>query len=150
MPDRILVPTDGSECSMRAARFAAELTKLNPKAKVTIITVDRVPLRFLEHDLYLIASNIEEKARHIEEVFAKEREENLKKAALVFKERGLEVRYHYSFGNPAEEIAKYARENNIDLIVMGTRGLSAIKELFLGSVSHKVLQLSPCPVALVK
>lgn len=150
MIERILIPVDGSEGSMRAVRFAADLVEVNPRAQVFVYTVDRVPLRFLERDLVLLASNIEEGARHIEEVFAEERERYLKEAASVFKKKGIEVRYGYTFGNPAEKIAEYARKNNIDLIIMGTRGLSAVKGLFMGSVSHKVLQLSPCPVTLVK
>ena len=116
----------------------------------SIFTVDRVPLQFLERDLYWIASDMSEKSRHIKEVFEELRQTNLNKASSYFKRNGLKVWYDYSYGNPAEEIAAYARKNNVDMIIMGTRGLSAIKEVFLGSVSHKVLQLASCPVVLVK
>lgn len=148
--NKILVAVDGSECSMRAVEVAAELAEINPKARVVVFTVDRVPLRFLERDLQWMASNAGEKVRHIEEVFAEIREKILKEATSVFRKKGLAVYYDHSFGNPAEEIVAYARKNGADLIVMGTRGLSVMQEIFLGSVSHKVLQLSPCPVLLVK
>ncbi len=150
MVEKILVPTDGSESSLRAAQFAAELVKIKPEIKTIIFTVDRVPLQFLERDLYWIASDMGEKSRHIEEVFEELRQTNLNKASSYFKRNGLKVWYDYSYGNPAEEIAAYAHKNNVDMIIMGTRGLSAIKEVFLGSVSHKVLQLASCPVVLVK
>lgn len=150
MIKKILVPVDGSECSMRAAEFAAELVSLSPASGAVIYAVDRMPLRFLEMDIHWVASDFNEKARHIGEVFAEVREKNLQKAASAFADRGLDVVYDHDFGNPAEKIADYARRYDFDLIVMGTRGLSAVQELFLGSVSHKVLQLAPCPVVLVK
>ena len=53
-------------------------------------------------------------------------------------------------GEPAEEIVDYARLEEVDLIVMGSRGLSPIQELLLGSVSDKVLRTAPCPVLIAR
>jgi nucleotide-binding universal stress UspA family protein len=53
-------------------------------------------------------------------------------------------------GDPAGMIIEFVRQNNSDLLVMGSRGLSGMKELFLGSVSHHVVQKSPCPIYIVK
>lgn len=53
-------------------------------------------------------------------------------------------------GDPAHEILEHARETGTDLIVMGTRGLSDIGGLFLGSVSHKIMHLADCPCLTVK
>ena len=53
-------------------------------------------------------------------------------------------------GHTVEEILKTAKEGEFDLIVMGARGLSTIKEIFLGSVSHGVTRHAPCPVLVVK
>lgn len=148
--DNILVPTDGSECSIKAAESAAELAKMNPGAKVTVFVVESVPDRFVERHLYWVAGDKGDQGKHIMEMFAEERNRILEKTASVFKEAGINVVTDYSAGNPAEQICEYARKNNIDLIVMGTRGIGNIGEIFLGSVSHKVLHLSPCPVLLVK
>lgn len=52
-------------------------------------------------------------------------------------------------GDPAHQILEYAKEHEQDLIIMGSRGLSGIKEIMLGSVSHKVTQLSKCPVLII-
>lgn len=148
--EKILVPTDGSDYSMRAAKFAAELVKLNPKAKVTVFTVNSVPRRFVERHLYWVAADMGKQAENIMDLFAEERDHILEKTAEVFKEKGIEVHTDYSAGNPAEEICEYARKHDIDLIVMGTRGKSGWQEVVMGSVSHKVLHLSRCPVLLVK
>ncbi|MBO8128321.1 MAG: universal stress protein [Peptococcaceae bacterium] len=150
MINNILVPVDGSECAMRAAQYAAELAKFNPNSKVTVFTVDRIPRSYISRRLYWVAADWGEQGKHIREVFAEERQRILEQAEAVFKEKGINVQSDYGAGNPAEEISEYARKHGVDLIVMGTRGMSNLKEIFLGSVSHKVLQMAPCPVILIK
>jgi nucleotide-binding universal stress UspA family protein len=53
-------------------------------------------------------------------------------------------------GNPFIEIIRYAKANNIDLIVMGTHGRGPIAHMLLGSVAEKVVRKSPCPVLTVR
>jgi nucleotide-binding universal stress UspA family protein len=53
-------------------------------------------------------------------------------------------------GDPAPEILRYAEENAIDLIISGSRGLGGLKGLFLGSVSHKLIEGAACPCLVVK
>lgn len=75
----------------------------------------------------------------------------LKNAAATAREHGAaSVEVMLCEGNPAEAILDAAGEVDADLIVLGTRGLSNLKELLLGSVSHRVIQLSPCSCLVVK
>jgi nucleotide-binding universal stress UspA family protein len=60
------------------------------------------------------------------------------------------VEQHLSSMFPAEVIARTAEEIGADLIVMGTRGLSGLKHVLLGSIAERVLRLAPCPVMTVK
>ena len=53
-------------------------------------------------------------------------------------------------GNPAEEIVKYAQENDVDLIVMGSHGLGYVKGMLVGSVSRKICHLAHCDCYIVK
>lgn len=53
-------------------------------------------------------------------------------------------------GNPAQEICDYANQHNFDLIVIGSRGLSGLKKLVMGSVSDQVTNHAECPVLVVK
>ncbi len=53
-------------------------------------------------------------------------------------------------GRPADIIVQTAIDNQVDLIVMGSRGLGGVKQLFLGSVSDRVADEAPCPVLIVK
>lgn len=148
--DKILMSVDGSESSIRAAESAAELAKLNPNSKVTVFTVDSMPKKFMERRLYRVAIDKGDQGKYIEEMFSEERDAMLEEIASIFKKQGINVSTDYAAGDPAEKISEYARKNDIDIIVMGTRGLSNIGEFFLGSVSHKVLHLAPCPVLLVR
>ncbi|WP_282937928.1 universal stress protein [Paenibacillus sp. RC67] len=62
----------------------------------------------------------------------------------------VDASYVIQNGSPANTILDYADENGIDLIIMGSRGLGAIREFFLGSVSHNVVQNAKVPVLIVK
>lgn len=53
-------------------------------------------------------------------------------------------------GNPVEEILKFASENSVDLIVMGTHGRSGIEHLLAGSVTERVVRTSQCPVLTIR
>jgi nucleotide-binding universal stress UspA family protein len=65
---------------------------------------------------------------------------------------GTEVRYamEVRLGDPANAIVRYAEENGVDLIVMGSRGLTEIEGLLLGSVTHHVLHRCKVPVLIVR
>lgn len=63
---------------------------------------------------------------------------------------GLNVRRVVRFGHPVEEICRYANQNAVDLIVMGTHGRSRLERILLGSVVERVLRISPCPVLVVR
>ena len=54
------------------------------------------------------------------------------------------------YGDPAERILDCAKREHVDMIVMGTRGLSDLKGLLMGSVSHKVSHLADCACVTVK
>jgi nucleotide-binding universal stress UspA family protein len=64
--------------------------------------------------------------------------------------QGVRVREHITAHFPAEEIATTAEQLGIDLIVMGTRGLTGLKHVLLGSVAERTIRLAKCPVLTVK
>ena len=63
---------------------------------------------------------------------------------------GLNIVRQKVFGHPASAIVQYAKEHDIDLIVLGTHGRSAIPALVMGSVAENVVRLAPCPVMTVR
>lgn len=127
---KILVPIDGSFLSFKAVDIAQGLILAGKGSRLTL--------------LHVVSDNDEliEKTQKFAE---KTLEEGLKRVSSDIKpDVRLEV------GSPAEVISEVARLCDIDLIVMGTRGLTPIKSLLIGSVSSKVSALSPCHVLLVK
>lgn len=61
-----------------------------------------------------------------------------------------QIQLQVLYGEPAKEICEYAFHQDIDLIVIGNRGLHGVRKLMLGSVSQKVAQQADCPVLIVK
>ncbi|HTB31214.1 MAG TPA: universal stress protein [Bacteroidia bacterium] len=67
-------------------------------------------------------------------------------AESINKQYGVYVEKVLTTGKPSSKIAETVEEKNMDLIVMGTHGVSGFEEVFMGSTAHKVVNLSPCPV----
>jgi len=69
---------------------------------------------------------------------------------IVFKQGVKDAKTQIEDGDPAQEILRCADRENVDLIIVGNRGLSELKELLMGSVSHKVSQYAKCSCVIVK
>ena len=144
---RILVPIDGSEHSTKAAEKAIELARTF-KAELILLHVARkfdLPDQLKDyikaehltaHDMLAID---EATKRVIADVKASAESRGIKKIKTVFRE-----------GKPARSIVDYAEKAQIDAIVMGSRVLSELESVLLGSVSHKVATLAHCSVMIVK
>lgn len=75
----------------------------------------------------------------------------LSRVEVICKESGVsKVSKRVEEGNPAEIIVTVANESGVDMIVMGSRGLSEWRGILVGSVSHKVTQLTPCTCVTVR
>lgn len=61
-----------------------------------------------------------------------------------------DVAFHVEEGHPGEEIVRYAEEQDTDLIVISTHGMTGVERVLMGSVAQKVVRESPCPVFVVK
>jgi nucleotide-binding universal stress UspA family protein len=145
---RILVPTDGSDHAGRAVEFASDVG-LKCDARIHILHVinrSKIPNGFSE---YVKAEGIGEAP----EVFLSHRigDRILMDAERAVRRNGLKnVELEILRGDPATRIIESAREKDIDMIVMGARGLGAPEGIFLGSVSHKVSYLTHCPCTTVR
>ena len=139
---KVLLSYDGSECSMRAAKFVA--TTLRKQARSLDLSVIYVDMPML--DRVTAALGEETVARlHRENVdlILKGLRSRLKRANLPFREALVT-------GPVAKKIAEYAEKGGFDLIVMGSHGRSAAGNLFLGSVTTRVLVECTVPVLIVR
>ncbi|MDE1829945.1 MAG: universal stress protein [Thaumarchaeota archaeon] len=135
----ILVPIDGSKNSIRGLVEAIHIARLF-RAKVTVLhVIPGIPSIPITDTMSEYRQNMKKQAR---EFFLEAR-----KTALKYKTSLTEK---VIFGIPQEEIADYANHKKYDLIVLGARGLSSIKQIFLGSVSNATIHKSKVPVLIVK
>lgn len=173
----MLAATDGSDHARKALTLAADLAE-KYGARLVILTVveDREPT---PEEIHLVETEYAERLRQklppirFEEMrgfglaavrplvqayseVATQIHETIAEALLEEAEREArakgvrEVATRVAFGDPADTILDVAGEVGADLIVMGSRGLSDVRALFVGSVSHKVLNRAECTVVTVK
>jgi nucleotide-binding universal stress UspA family protein len=136
----ILIAYDGSDHARKAARIASDLAhQQDPAAVLWIVTV--MPGSPWEMGEPFFSQFIESRTLAGQTM--------IKDASDLIGE-GFEIHTELLFGNPAESIIQVAETRACDLIVMGTRGLSLLQGLLLGSQAQKVISLAHCPVLVVK
>lgn len=140
----ILVATDGSRNALRAVKYAAKLAHLlrTGSNKITLISVhDDIGLR---HARAFVGKA--EVADYLRELSEKE----LKPARKLLKEDGVDYDMEIRTGHVAQEIVDCADKGKFDMIVLGSKGRSAVTDLLLGSVAQRVLAIAKQPVVMVK
>jgi len=148
--ERILVPLDGSEHSMHALEKAVQIAK-KCDGKITLVHVYSVlSSGVVPMTMYETVTLTPEIITKLAEAVRKAGVSILEEAEKRVKAEGVQSTTLLREGHVVVEILKAAKEENVDLIVIGARGLSTIKEIFLGSVSHGVTIHAPCPVLLMK
>jgi len=137
---RILLPFDGSDYSVNAAKYALDLAKL-VGAHVTIVNCYEWRVNMPEVPELLI--------KDLQENMRLEAENILKGAKGIFENQGVEYTLETRAGSPGYVLSNLAKSKEFDLIIMGSHGHSDIAGLFLGSVTHKVLNKIYCPILVV-
>ena len=100
---------------------------------------------------YVPTENEMEKFRKMQEEHKNERKKILQDALKLFEEKNINARTILKEGHPSHTIVETARDEGFDMIIIGSRGLSGFKKVFLGSVSGAVVQeAKDCIVTVVK
>ncbi len=134
---KILVPTDFSEDSLNAISMAIQIAE--DPALVTVVHV-MVPLDLVSPGVLFGGLTDEKRTEHVEE-HAKEE----------FAKHQIEgVSFNTMVGDPGIKLADFAKENDIELIVIPSHGYTGIARLALGSVAERVLRHAPCPTLVVR
>lgn len=134
---RILCPIDFSEISMKAMKMAKELRDIF-SAEIDILHV--MPSHIIKKKI----KKLKDKDRILKEI-REETMNNLTKFITNYTIAKSEI----DEGEPDKKIVSFSKENDIDLIVIGARGLGFIKGMLIGSVTDAVLKSSPCPVFVI-
>ena len=137
---KILVPLDGSKNSVRGLDMAIHIARQS-HGTITALSVKSVPGIYAIHPLGFLDFNSMSEVKKI-----------LEDAKTRAAKKGIQLTPKALAGDPGFDIVRFAnnKKNRIDLIVIGARGRSSAKEIFLGSTSNYVLHKSKKPVLIVK
>lgn len=140
----ILVATDFGEASDAALAYGRDLARSYGSTLHVLNVTDNILVRFAGETSMAVLpdlqAKVEEGARERMNAIVTEEDRNLLRAKPVV----------VTSLSPAEAIVDYAKEHNVDLIVMGTHGRRAFEQLLLGSVAERTVRTAPCPVLTVR
>jgi len=141
---KILVPCDFSPSAIAAFRFALDITGINHGQ---IILLNSIEMPAVTDTTLMPTLYFEEAALNDMKAWA---EKNFKKIQAKWNPRGLRVNTVIEYGSVSASIDKVVAEQKADLVVMGTKGASGLKDYFVGSNTEKIVRRSAVPVIAVK
>ena len=139
MYKRILVPTDGSEFAKKAQRHALFLAKVTG-AEIIAVSVTE--------NNFVNGLPLDDEVYQLNQILKERSEENLKEFDKLNNEN-LKITHVIREGSPAKVILEVAKDEKIDLIVMGSSGKSGFDRFIMGSVADKVVNSAKCAVLVV-
>jgi len=140
---KILLPVDGSENSLRAARYVLNMAQKHPSLEITLLTA---ACDF--NDVYFTEAYVDTQDANRRCLDAAKKD--LARVKKLFDEAGVPVETEILAGDPGNIIVSYAQEKGVDKVVMGSRGLNPLMGMVLGSVAYKVLHGVKVPVTIIK
>jgi len=138
----IVAATDGSERSVAAARFAANLAR-ESGAKLHIVTVVRPP------EGWWGIEGAPPPPRAMSEAVVDARQSILDGTMSKLDQTDLEITTALEIGEPSGTIVKYCEDVEADLLVLGRRGAGIIERFVMGSVADRLAHYSPCPILII-
>lgn len=142
--EKILVPCDFSEQAIHAFRLAVDIGHAS-SAEVHVLHVIELPI--MHDDVLTPLPSFDE---NLLKELSERAEIKLLELKKESKQEHLFVTTKIEFGPIVSTITNYQEGNNVTLIVMGTKGISGIEEVFIGSTAEKVVRHAACPVVVVK
>lgn len=139
MYKKILVPTDGSEFAKKAQQHALFLAKVSG-AEIIAVSVTE--------NNFVNGLPLDDEVYQLNQILKERSEENLKEFDKL-NEEDLKITHVIREGSPAKVILEVAKEEGIDLIVMGSSGKSGFDRFIMGSVADKVVNSAKCAVLVV-
>lgn len=139
---KILLPVDGSEAALDAVRFAIRLSREGLALQCVLCNVQEPATLYemvVAHDAEVLHEVSNAAGAHA-----------IEPAAALLRAAGLDCESEVASGDPGNMLVETAENYGCEMIVMSARGMGALRQALLGSVSQSVLHASPVPVVLVK
>jgi len=135
----ILLAADGSENAVRATKEAIKIASCNEDSLIEVVYV----VDFDKSKSEVLHTSSSEALNLL-------RRKKISKVEQTLKESNVSYKVTFLHGVPGPEIVNYANKQQVELVVIGSRGLNGLQEMVLGSVSHKVMKRVNCPALIVK
>ena len=142
--NKVMVPTDFSQESLKALRYATEFASSLLAAEILVVHVMEPPVYPAMN--FAGAANVPSFYDELRQACA-ERLDKLVKDEIP---EGIEARAIMRDGRPFAELVETAGEEEVDLIIVATHGHTGHKHLMLGSTAEKIVRTAPCPVLTVR
>jgi nucleotide-binding universal stress UspA family protein len=150
---KIMIATDGSTCSMLAAYKGIELARLSKGTVYAVYVISTAYITPVDRD-YFSSTSINPYYESMYEVMHEAMKKQGQQAVEYIKGLGdlkdVKVEPVLIEGNPSEELIRYAEEEKMDLIIMGTVGKKGLDRLLLGSVTGNIVRHSDVPVMVIR
>ena len=140
---RVLVPTDFSDSARHAFTYGLSFAKEYGAELVLLHVVENVTVGYAS-DLFPVPM-----AEVFQEISGYARAE-LAKLGQEARDRGVSASEQVIQGKPSNEIIRFASENQVDMIVLGTHGKGMLDQALFGSTTERVVRRAPCPVLTVR
>ena len=137
--ERILVPTDFSDSARQALTYGISFAREYKAELLLLHVVETIPVGYAS-DLFPVPM-----AEVFQEMSGYARAE-LAKLGKLAREKGIAVREIVAQGKPSVEIVRMAKDEKVDMIVLGTHGTGILDKALFGSTTERVVRKAPCPV----
>jgi nucleotide-binding universal stress UspA family protein len=147
MLKHVLVPLDGSLLAEKALDGAKAI--LQPQGRITLLTAVQTPtpplyaypspdvLHEVQEDMEYVQNTVPRAAAYLDNI------------AQNLRLNGYTVDVEIATGDPADQIVRLAEQRHVDAIAISTHGRSGLGRWLFGSVTHKVLSATPCPIFVI-
>ena len=139
----ILYPTDFSDVSKKALDYIKQLKEGGAENVILLHVVDQRSIQAIEQ--YASAQSLK-----LEKDIMEDATRELQFIERILKKAGLNVKSRIEIGIPLREILRVEQEEDVSVIVIGSHGKSNLEEMFMGSVSEKVVRKCKLPVLVIK
>ena len=139
---RILFCTDLSDNADFAFSFALDAALRRPGSELYLLhVIPESEAQFWKTYMYEV-EDVDNKAKH-------DLDERVRDAYVSKLPDGVNMQIEYRIGKDSQEILTFAREKNVDLIIMGRQGHGSLQKAFFGSVTEKIARKADCPIMVI-
>lgn len=146
---KIMIATDGSECSKKAVNKGIEFAQLSGGTVYAVYVVTTAYISTLDGS-YFSSIDMYPYWKAIHEALNKQGHQAVDYVKELGDKMSINVKSIILEGNPSEELIQYAEKENMDIVIMGTVGRTGLDRMILGSVAGNVVRHSKVPVMVVR